>query len=589
MNLLRHNIHPNYFFFATLLGTLFSSTLNADVSLRLVQPYENSNIPAVKQSFVFGSVTPATATLTVNGLPVTPYTNGGFLTMIPFQEGKFKIEAVATDGISTSTVVRMVNVAGTPASYSSTYGKIDILSPKGILVVRPGDSITFTIQAAPGGKASFRFKKHSEYFQMEEQSTAVQGIYKFLYTVKPDDNFDAENVQFSLKRRDGKRIVALADAKITVQRRRFPRMIELKEDSVILTGPDSDFGYNLFSLQGTRLEVTGEQSEYLRVEIAGTNQGWVKKSATMELPNGTLPAKSISRNIRVNADENSTLIEIPLQFRHPHKVDQFTSPHRLLLTLYGVVADSDRIRYNTKDSVIEEIVWFQSDPSTCVFDIRTKQNQPWGYDIRYEGTKLVIEIRHRPPHQAKGNSMKGLRVALDAGHSPQSFGTIGPWGHTESSVTLRVALVAKHEMEKRGATVIMIQDGTKEFSLQDRVNLAWKEKAHLYISIHADACGEGQDPRELEGYSVHYYHPQSRALAESIHTVYGEKTGLRDQGLWRSNLAVCRMPQMPSLLLEQAFLILPEFEELMITPRHHQTVAESLIRGILDFMNSQPK
>jgi N-acetylmuramoyl-L-alanine amidase len=119
--------------------------------------------------------------------------------------------------------------------------------------------------------------------------------------------------------------------------------------------------------------------------------------------------------------------------------------------------------------------------------------------------------------------------------------------------------------------------------------MAWREKAHLYISIHADACGEGQDPREVQGYSVHYYHPQSHAFAESIHNVYGQKTGLRDEGLWRSNLAVCRATQMPSILLEQAFLILPEYEELMLTPRHHRLVAESIILGILQFMETHPK
>ncbi len=77
------------FFIASIL--FVSTVARADVFLRLVQPYENSNVAAVKQSFVFGSVIPATAALTINGIPVKPYTNGGFLAMIPFQEGKFNI------------------------------------------------------------------------------------------------------------------------------------------------------------------------------------------------------------------------------------------------------------------------------------------------------------------------------------------------------------------------------------------------------------------------------------------------------------------------------------------------------------------
>src|SRR5258706_10448742 len=92
-------------------ASVVAPAAHAEPFLRLVQPYENANIPAVKQSFVFGSVLPATATLTINGLPVKPYTNGGFLTMLPFEPGRFKIEAVADDGVSSTTVIRYVNVA----------------------------------------------------------------------------------------------------------------------------------------------------------------------------------------------------------------------------------------------------------------------------------------------------------------------------------------------------------------------------------------------------------------------------------------------------------------------------------------------
>ncbi len=575
---------------AILVVALWGCTLaSAEVFLRIVQPYEGQNIPNVKQSFVFGSVVPATATLTLNGIPVKPHTNGGFLQMIPFQDGKFKIEAVASDGISSTTVTRTVNVAGAPSSYSATYGKIDVLAPRSRMVVRPGDTINLSIQGAPGGKASFRFKNQDEATPMEEQPSAVEGVYKAQYVVKSDDKFDNAEINFTLKRRDGKRITSKTTEGITVQRRKTPRMVELKEDSVLFTGPDSDYGYNMFSLQGTRLEVTGEQGDFLRVHVGGNSQSWIKRNAAIDLPSGTLPARSVTRNLRVNATEASTIVEVPLQFRHAHRVEQFTNPHRLLLTIYGVVADSDRIRYKTKNSVVDEITWFQSEPTTCVFDIRTKQNQPWGYDVRYDGTTLVLEIRHRPPHASKGGSMRGLRVALDAGHSPLSFGTIGPWGNTEASVTLAIAQVAKKEMERRGADVVMIQDGSREISLQERVNAAWRDKAHLYISIHADACGEGQNPREVQGFSVHYYQPQSHALAEAVHDVYGVKTGFRDEGLWRSNLAVCRGTQMPSLLLETAFLILPEYEELLMSPKTQRQVAESLIAGILQFMEKHPK
>src|SRR5690242_4246069 len=92
-------------FFLGLIGViLLSPALWAQPSLKIVQPYENQKIPYVTSSFVFGSVTPTTATLRINGALVKPYKNGGYLTMVPFQEGSFQILATADDGVSSSTV-----------------------------------------------------------------------------------------------------------------------------------------------------------------------------------------------------------------------------------------------------------------------------------------------------------------------------------------------------------------------------------------------------------------------------------------------------------------------------------------------------
>jgi N-acetylmuramoyl-L-alanine amidase len=149
---------------------------------------------------------------------------------------------------------------------------------------------------------------------------------------------------------------------------------------------------------------------------------------------------------------------------------------------------------------------------------------------------------------------------------------------------LNVANMVKAELEKKGAEVVMTQDGTRDPTLQDRVTMAWRERAQMFISLHLDACEVGQDARDIEGYSVHYYLPQSHTFAELVHQIYGKKTEFHDQGLWRSNLAVCRATQMPSILLEQGFLMLPEYEEILISPKHQKTVAEVLISAITTYL-----
>jgi len=552
-------------------------------ALKIVQPYENANLMYVTQSFVFGSVSPATATLFINGTSVVPYTNGGFLTMIPFQEGRFKIEAVASDGVSISTVTRFVNVAEATRPFPQNSSEIQVISPPNRIVLRGEDILNVACKGAPQGTAFFKFKEKGGHYPMVEVSP---GLYRGVYKIQPEDNFDYDDVIFFLRRADGRKISKRAKAEIVVQKRRTPRFVELSEDATLLTGPGSEYGYNLFLLKGVRLEVTGEYGDYVRVDLDSGNTGWLARSTLRELPPGTPPAKSVSRNIRIQTTEGSTVLELPLSYVHAHRVDEFVNPYRMELTLFGVVADTDRIHFIAKDSIIKEIYWKQFLPESFTLVIITDQSYPWGYEVRYEGTKLILELRHRPRWEhSKTAPLRGLKIAVDAGHSTGSYGTIGPLGNTEASVNLLVAKAVEERLKNLGASVVMTQDGTKDpFSLQSRIDLAWKEKANIFVSIHSDACAEGENPREVEGFSVHYYNVGGELLGEILRDDYGKKSGIRDQGLWRSNLAVCRATTMPSILFEQGFLILPEFEERFLKKDHQQMVAHVVGESIVEFM-----
>lgn len=559
--------------------------LKAEPFLRIVQPFEGATLPAVESSFVFGSVVPATATLTINGIPVEPHTNGGFFTMIPFSEGPFEITAVATTGSSTTTVTRRVVVSESAKPFEADDDTIKPIEPVTRVVLRPSDIILASFQGAPGGRAYFKIGR-GRLIPMLEIDRGMPGIYRGSYKIQPDDKFDKDDVLFTLRRKDGKKITRRAGAQIIVQRRTIPRYIATDQDTVLLTGPGGSYGYHLFLEKGVQLEVTGEYGDYLRVALGQNGEGWLRKSHTSALSPGTPPARSVSRNIRIETTETTTVLRIPLRHRHAHRIEQSVNPHRLLLKLYGVRADTDRIGFKSDKSVVREVTWKHDEPDAVTFDIRTNQSQAWGYNVRYEGTTFILEIRHAPQIAQKwGATLKGIRVAVDAGHSPASFGTIGPWGNTEASVNVMTARALKEALERRGAEVVMIQDGTREISLKDRVEEAWERRAHMFISLHCDATGEGNDPRDDHGFSVHYYHPQSRALAEELHGRYKQKSGIPDRGLWRSNLAVCRTTEMPSILFEQAFLILPEFEERLLTPRFQRLIADTIVEAVQAFVD----
>lgn len=78
-------------------------------------------------------------------------------------------------------------------------------------------------------------------------------------------------------------------------------------------------------------------------------------------------------------------------------------------------------------------------------------------------------------------------IAIDAGHGGIDPGAIGRSGLKEKTITMAVASNLKKQLQATGKyDVVMVRDGDIFHSLRDRVTIARKAKADLFISLHAD-------------------------------------------------------------------------------------------------------
>ena len=103
--------------------------------------------------------------------------------------------------------------------------------------------------------------------------------------------------------------------------------------------------------------------------------------------------------------------------------------------------------------------------------------------------------------------------------------------------------------------------------------------------MHCNASGLGENPLWNNGSSVYFYQPQSQPLAEAIHAGYRKHAAiLPDRGLYYADLAVCRMTQMPAVLTEQAYIILPDQEDLLFDPKFQKDLANAIVNGIKTFV-----
>ena len=133
-----------------------------------------------------------------------------------------------------------------------------------------------------------------------------------------------------------------------------------------------------------------------------------------------------------------------------------------------------------------------------------------------------------------------------------------------------------------GAEVIQVRDSDRDMTLTEKRNIAIGSGADMLISIHANAGGRGY--LSVAGTSTYWHNPFWAPLAQTIYDRLLE-TGLPEFGVVGSfNYTVTRVSQMPSVLVEQAFMTHAEDEEKLADPDFRQQMAQKIYEGIVDYL-----
>lgn len=150
-------------------------------------------------------------------------------------------------------------------------------------------------------------------------------------------------------------------------------------------------------------------------------------------------------------------------------------------------------------------------------------------------------------------------ICIDPGHGGTSSGATGENGkRLEKDDNLRLSLLVRDELEKKGYTVVMTRDDDSDISLEDRCKVANRAKASLFVSIHRNSATGGKG---MEMW-VHSSIPtDDMLLAENILSSLenvgisanrGIHSGYRDGA--NMNYYINRNTKMPSCLAEIGFI-----------------------------------
>lgn len=380
---------------------------------------------------------------------------------------------------------------------------------------------------------------------------------------------------------EGKTITQKSQGNISILDPQQLTVIEvIAEQGVARTGASTNHSRLTPLPKGTRASVTAKEGDWLRLDYGG----WIKAEETRILPTN-VPPSTIIRSITSRQVGNSTEVIFPLQNPVPIAIQQ--SDQTFTLSLYNTIAETDTIRFDD-NPWIKRLDWYQTQPTQVDYIFKFKSPQQWGYDVRYEGSNLILIFNH-PPKLSNTNNLEGVTILLDPGHGGEELGALGSTGYPEKDVNLVVSQLLAQNLRNLGAQVYLTREDDIFLSLGDRQKIINKLKPTLAFSIHYNALPDGGNAEKTQGVSTFWYHPQAHDLAVFMHNYLTEKLNRSSAGVFWNNLALTRPHTAPSVLLELGFMINPDEFEWITNPQAQQKLATTIAEGITAWITKNEK
>ncbi|ACJ33108.1 N-acetylmuramoyl-L-alanine amidase [Anoxybacillus flavithermus WK1] len=386
------------------------------------------------------------------------------------------------------------------------------------LNVRTGPGLTFPVQEKVAkGKQYAVVQKRGEWLQIRLTSNRTGWVYgKYV---------QMQNEQMEKKKQIQQLVVCQADG------------LRLRK------GPGTTYAIIGYVNRNEKGTATVIQEDWMYVRWDG-KEGWVHRSYVA--------------NVEKNEQNN----------------EQNNEQHTYVQMLY----DNTNIRSapSTQSPVITKAK--QGDQ----FSVIRKEGQ-W-YVIQVDAQTIgyvaewVVQVSNQPsPSQPQ--SLVGKTIVIDAGHGGKDYGTTGVNGTIEKMLTLQTALLLSEKLKQTGANVILTREDDRFLSLSERVQIAGKNKADAFVSIHYDSALN----RTASGLTVYYYKQIDRSLADALFDPLSRLTGIQQRGVRSGNYHVLRENSRPSVLLELGYLSNPNEEMFVVSPTYQQAVTEAICNGLVRY------
>lgn len=339
--------------------------------------------------------------------------------------------------------------------------------------------------------------------------------------------------------------------------------------------------------------------------LLGCGRRVYQEDAEVYITNGTLSENTLTHPA-VTVSGKATTLTLQADWRIPFNLQllpqSYANPSRQDYTTDAQTTEYIDITFSYTAAVQEtpdvsasplfsRAEWRSDDAHTQVLRLYlTKTAQFYGYAVAWDNEgQLTFRFRH-PTSVAQNDAeqpLRGFKVVIDPGHGGNSVGTAG--GRlAEKTLTLSYGLLLRDKLEAMGATVVMTRTDDSSLSLLERTQIARPSDADLFISVHMN----GSTSASVRGCTVHYFSDYSRGLAERVYEkMQGAYTsfGCARRGGWPwSPFYVCRVSEMPALLLECGYMTNADDLELLGSAAFQDALMTGVARAVLEYAQSLP-
>jgi N-acetylmuramoyl-L-alanine amidase len=343
-------------------------------------------------------------------------------------------------------------------------------------------------------------------------------------------------------------------------------------------------------------------------------------------------------NTRIWAAPDSTRVVFDISAPVENNISMLTSPYRAVIDLENTLLMGETAQPVISDKFLQgvRIAKRNKQDLRIVLDLKKfvsyksfllQPNKHYGHRLVVdlfnsdgkELSKVKLDEQEEP-----SNRPRDVIIAVDAGHGGEDPGARGPSGVFEKDVVFKIAQKLVHLInQEHGMRAVMVREGDYFLRLRKRIAIAREHKADLFISIHADAfkdsrvrgssvyvlsrrgasseaarwLAESENASDLIGgvslddkddilASVLLDLSQTASLEASIDVADRLLQGLKGLGkvhkrsVQSAGFAVLKSPDIPSILIETAYISNPTEEKNLTNPTFQGKMAGAILSGL---------